>query len=209
MTFHTEILTKGQDQLLRRLGPWTSRHRFYLAGGTAVALHLGHRRSRDFDWFTAEPFGDALALAQEIRREKIHFSIGSIAPATLNGRAFRIRTSFLGYRYPLLEPVQMLKSHGCALASLPDLACMKMSAVAQRGSKKDFVDLHTLGIQAFGLKEMLAMYQQKYAVADVAHLLYALSYFDDADRDRSPVLLHAAKWRTVKLEIAGWVKDCL
>ncbi len=67
MTFHPEVLTARQRRLLARIGPPVTREGFYLAGGTAIAILLGHRRSDDLDWFTGEPLGDALLLAQRLQ----------------------------------------------------------------------------------------------------------------------------------------------
>jgi hypothetical protein len=69
MSFHEEILTAGQRKALRLLGPSSTAEGFYLAGGTAIALHLGHRRSVDFDWFLGVRMADPLRLAGEIRAQ--------------------------------------------------------------------------------------------------------------------------------------------
>ncbi len=63
MRFHVEVLAPAQRRVLGRLGPVLTARGYYLAGGTALALHLGHRRSVDLDWFTPEPLGDPLGLA--------------------------------------------------------------------------------------------------------------------------------------------------
>ena len=81
---------------------------------------------------------------------------------------------------------------------------MKLAAVAQRGSRKDFVDVFALG-RRFGLGDMLAFYRKKYGVEDVGHVLVALAYFDDADRERTPLLLQRQSWRDVKATIRGWL----
>ena len=83
MSWHPEILGRRQERVLAHIGRVFSRRGFYLAGGTAVALHLGHRRSVDFDWFTRERF-DPLALAQELREEGIAFVTDSVATNTLH-----------------------------------------------------------------------------------------------------------------------------
>ena len=69
MGFHRKVLTHDQKRVLKQLGPFTFQQDFYLAGGTALAIHLGHRRSRDFDWFTTRPISDAMNLAGLIREE--------------------------------------------------------------------------------------------------------------------------------------------
>jgi len=83
---------------------------------------------------------------------------------------------------------------------------MKLAAVAQRGSKKDFVDIFALG-RRFGLAEMLGFYRAKYGVKDIGHVLVALAYFDDADRERMPTLLRRWNWSTIKSTIGRWVSD--
>jgi hypothetical protein len=93
------------------------------------------------------------------------------------------------------------------MVSLEDLACMKLSALAQRGSKKDFVDIYALGLRHIPLKEMIRLYQQKYSVKDIGYILYGLIYFDDADRERMPRVFWDLDWRTIKRTIQGWVRE--
>src|SRR5271154_4986084 len=102
MRWHREILGLRQQRVLAQVGPWLTRRGFYLAGGTAVALHLGHRRSVDLDWFTAEGIPDPLRLAQELREQGMGFVTGQVAPGTLHGSVRAVRVSLLAYRYPLL-----------------------------------------------------------------------------------------------------------
>jgi len=124
----------------------------------------------------------------------------------LYGTIGGVRTSFFQFRYPLLDPVVSWPDMGCQLASLRDLACMKLSAIAQRGSRKDFVDLFAFGRHGFSLGEMVSWYGEKFEVKDVGHLLYALVYFDDADSERMPVMIWKMSWREIKRAIQGWVK---
>jgi len=90
MTFHAEILTHTQKRVLQLLGPFTQQHDFYLAGGTALAIHLGHRRSQYFDWFTTGPIPDAMSLATSIREEGIPLEVRQVDRGTLNGPVSRI-----------------------------------------------------------------------------------------------------------------------
>jgi hypothetical protein len=122
---------------------------------------------------------------------------------TLHGRANGVRVSFIEYRYPLLRPP--LEVEGLRLAALEDIAAMKLAAVAQRGSKKDFVDVFALG-RRFGLGDMLGFYGKKYGVEDVGHVLVALAYFDDADRERTPTLVQRQSWPAMKDAIRGWLR---
>jgi hypothetical protein len=197
-----EALGRSQRSLLPRLAPLARQHGFYLAGGTALALHLGHRRSVDFDWFREDPIDDPLRLAADLRTPDFCLETDRVERGTLHGRASGVRVSFLEYGYPLLRP--LLEVEGLRLAALEDIAAMKLAAVAQRGSKKDFVDVFALG-RRFGLGDMLAFYRRKYGVEDVGHVLVALAWFDDADRERTPMLLQRQSWPDIKATVRGWV----
>jgi hypothetical protein len=199
---HREVLGRSQRSLLPHLVPLTRQQGFYLAGGTGLALQLGHRRSVDFDWFRADPIDDPLRLAGDLRSSAFPFETTHVERGTLHGRAGGVRVSFLEYAYPLLRPVR--EAQGLRLGSLEDIAAMKLAAVAQRGSKKDFVDVFALG-RHFGLDDMLGLYRRKYGIEDVGHVLVALSYFDDADRERTPMLLLRQSWPAIRSAIRGWV----
>ena len=207
MTFHPETLQGAQVQVLRQLALLVSSRQLYLGGGTALAIHLGHRLSVDLDWFTPGSIADPLRLAQELRDEGIPFITGSIERGTLHGMMDTVRLSFMEYHYPLLEPTIFWPEFACPLASITDLACMKLSAVAQRGSRKDFIDIYALGKNGLSLREMLSLYQRKYSVKDISHVLYGLSYFDDAEREISPKLLMDMDWKVVKKSIREWVRE--
>lgn len=208
MKFHSNILTAVQKKALMRLGPFTSSENFYLGGGTAVAIQLGHRRSVAFDWFTLGPLSDPLGLAATLVRESIPFAAGQVARGTLYGSAYRVQLSFFEYAYPLLKPTVIWKEYNCRLASLTDLACMKLAAIAQRGSKKDFVDIYALGERAFPLVDMLKFYRRKYEIRDIGHVLYGLSYFDEADKERMPIMEWKVDWKEIRNTIRSWVKAC-
>ena len=207
MRWHLEVLDEAQREVLRRFGPVAGRLGFYLGGGTALALYFGHRSSVDFDWFTPERLEDPLVLAEELRDEGIQFEAGQVARGTLHGFVSGVRVSFFEYRYPLLGSLRSLEDFGLEVASLDDLACMKLSAVVQRGSRKDFIDVYALGTRHRSLAEMLGLYRRKYGVEDVVHVLYGLSYFDDAEREDMPRMFWDVGWDMVKATIRRWVKE--
>ncbi|MBI4545887.1 MAG: nucleotidyl transferase AbiEii/AbiGii toxin family protein [Gemmatimonadetes bacterium] len=115
--------------------------------------------------------------------------------------------SLLEYRYPLLQPLVHWEEFNCPLAPLEDLACMKLSALASRGSKKDFLDIYALGKTQFGLAEMLQLYRAKYATDDVAHVIMSLAYFDDAQQEEMPEMIWEVGWEQVERTLEGWVTD--
>jgi hypothetical protein len=113
----------------------------------------------------------------------------------------------LEYPYPLLEGTIPFDDLGFDLASLADLAAMKLSAVAQRGSVKDFLDIYAISRSGLGLQGMMDHYRRKYDVEDISHLLYGLSYFDDADQEPLPTCLGDMEWESVKGTIRSWVRE--
>jgi hypothetical protein len=206
LSIHAEILKPRQREVLRSLGPVADRNGFYLGGGTAIALHLGHRHSIDFDWFRQTVLEDPLELARDLQDEGIPFVTGWTRPTTLYGTVRGVRVSFFRFRYRLLRSLVLWPETGCQLASLEDLACMKLSAISQRGSRKDFIDLFALGRHGFSLQQMLGWYREKFEVDDIAHLLYALVYFDDADAEPRPSMFWKVSWREVKETLQGWAR---
>ncbi|HEY9153061.1 MAG TPA: nucleotidyl transferase AbiEii/AbiGii toxin family protein [Anaerolineales bacterium] len=206
MKFHLEGLSGKQIQILRKFGKEFDRRGFYLGGGTALAVYFGHRLSADLDWFTSNPIDDALLLAESLRRSGLDFTTTQSAPGTLHGTLMGVRVSFLEYRYPLLQVPTIWKEMGCSLASLDDLACMKLSAVAGRGARKDFCDIYVLGTKHRSLPELIRLYQQKFKMDDISPVLYGLSYFDDAESERMPRMLLNVPWRTIKKKIQEWIK---
>jgi len=207
LSLHSQVLGTAQKRVLRQLGLLMRQRQFYLGGGTALAIHFGHRHSVDLDWFTQERIADPLRLAQEVRDEGVPLVSSQVERGTLHGMVSGVRVSFLEYRYPLLKAAGLWPEFGCLIASLEDLACMKLSALAQRGSKKDFVDIYALGLKYITLSEMLHVYRQKYSITDLGHVLYSLAYFDDADKERMPRMLWETDWRAIKKTLQQWVRE--
>jgi len=204
MTLRLEVLDAKGRAALDAHAASAHAEGFHLAGGTALALQLGHRRSVDFDWFRATEF-DPLELAQRLVARGVPFTIGSTARATLHGSVDGTRVSFLEFRYPLLAP--LVDGGAFRLAGLRDIGAMKLSAIAQRGARKDFFDLVALVRAGLALPDLLDAYQRRFAVRDVAHVLTALTYFDDAERDTEPILGSRDDWPAVKAAIRGWVRE--
>lgn len=208
MTFHAEFLSEGQREILPILGPWTSARGFYLGGETAVALYFGHRRSVDFDWFMCESIQDPLVLAEELRSRGLRIEDVQVAPGTLHALVEAVRVSFFDYPYPLIADPTTWREYSVRLASLDDLACMKLAAIAQRGSRKDFIDLHAIALGHRPIQDILPLYRRKYSTDDIAHILVGLTYFDDADEEPMPMMLNDVSWDAVKQQFREWAKAC-
>lgn len=207
MIYSTQGLTEDQLQVLKYSGSVMKEWAFYLAGGTALSLYLEHRRSVGLDWFTQGRLQDPMTLAQKLRDAGVSFSTAETGPGTLHGTIQGVRVSFFEYRYELLQPLNDWPEFDISLASLDDLAAMKLSTIAQRGSKKDFLDVYALCRQHCPLAELLSGYQRKFGVEDIGPVLYGLIYFDDADEEPDPVMLWDVSWTEVKNEIRSWVRE--
>ena len=132
-----DILAEAQQIVLELLSRVGEVRTFYLAGGTALALHLGHRRSGDFDFFRGKDF-----LPQDLLsslRETGMVRVLQEATGTLTVMLREVPTSFFRYDYPLLRPLHE-SPWSLSLADPEDIAAMKLAALAGRGSRKDFVD---------------------------------------------------------------------
>lgn len=206
MKFHREVLPPEQQQVLRQLGPAVTACGFCLGGGTAIAIQLGHRQSVDLDWFTSQRLDDPMGLSRQLQSQGIELRVRAVQRRTLHGEVAGVRVSFLEFGYPLLEPAVAWPDFDCCLASLTDLAAMKLLAVSQRGAKKDFLDIYALGTQGLSLGEMLDLYRRKFSVTDVVRVLGSLCYFDDADPEPMPTMLTSNTWPEVKTAIRDWVK---
>ena len=205
---HIEILRPDQESVLKRLGRVADEDGFYLAGGTALALHFGHRRSDDFDWFTQAMIDDPQMLEMNLHQQGLTLTEQQISPGTLHAVIDTVHVSFLEYRYPLISPRVQLRDYQCDLASIADICCMKLAAVAHRGAKKDFIDIYAISKAAsLSLKQMLDLYQQKYSTDDVVSVIYGLSYFEDAEEDAMPEMLQPTNWLEVKREVYSWVAN--
>ena len=193
--WHRKVISDATEATLRSLRDAALLENFYLAGGTGLALYLGHRLSHDLDFFTGDPFNEDSMLQ---RAQRIHrFSLVGKAPHTLNTTVEGVKVSFIGYAYPMLFPVT--KFEEVAVADARDIACMKISAIASRGTRRDFVDLY-VAAKAFGLQELLRLFQQKYARAayNKLHILKSLTYFEDAEKDPMPHMLFPFDWEEAK-----------
>lgn len=196
MTLHTEVLTDRQVRVLDAIAPVAEAAHFYLAGGTAVALRFGHRRSDDFDWF-ATRIGHPEALAATIRATGLAVDSLELAAGTVNCLIGGVKVQFLEFAYPLLAPPDAWPDKRVALASLRDLGAMKLLAIAQRGARKDFVDVYELLRQGARLSTMLEDFRAKFQ-ADSISVLRGLAYFDDAELEPMPEMLFPVTWSNVR-----------
>lgn len=203
---YLDILNKQQRAILPCLAE-VANDKFYLAGGTALALQLGHRLSVDFDWFTPA-VGDCEELLRRIKRICDEPHVLSTSNETLHLQIHGVQVSYLGYDYPLLEPLVPCREFRCSLADIKDVACMKLSAITGRGARKDFIDLHRIILNHYDLRACLSFFQQKYRQHDIGHVVRSLTYFEDAETEPEIVLYNPnTTWQVIKSDLIRWVRE--
>ncbi len=160
-TPHWEAATPGTRDLLALLGRLPLLRPFYLAGGTALALRLGHRISQDLDLFAnIETLDDHLRHSIVEELDQGH-SIDLLQDSVL-GLVLKVDgqpVSFFSYGYPLLAPTDLVS--GVQVAGILDVGLMKLDAIAGRGTRKDFYDLYFIASHT-SLDELFARSSDKY-----------------------------------------------
>jgi hypothetical protein len=195
---HWEAVTPQVHDLMRLIGRQPFAARFYLAGGTALALRVGHRRSIDLDFFST------LDEVLEGTRHEILDALSPSAPLSLEEvdgnlllRVLDLHVGFFSYSYSLIGPTDSVE--GVEVASLTDVGLMKLDALIGRGSRKDFYDVYTIA-HCIPIPNLLALTEIKYPRARDFQLMAAESMvsFENADEDLQPDLLIDVPWEQVK-----------
>lgn len=168
----------------------------YLAGGTALALQIGHRQSIDFDFFSQK----------RGLRSKIYdwlescpdFIVRDMDENTLHAELKKIKVSFIGnFRYPLIQ--KPVRFEGVTLASIADIGLMKLLAITHRATLRDYIDLAAI-LRTFALQKLLKLSRKKYGPRfNLMIPLKALVSFEDLDEEM-PILLDKRlkkNWREI------------
>lgn len=171
--------------------------RFYLAGGTALSLQLGHRLSVDLDFFS--PTEDIPTIRAYLERSLAPYdaTLADSSWGNLVYLAKNVRLGFYGYGFPLVAP--LIETEGIRLASIEDIALMKLDALLSRAMRKDFYDLYFI-CRKIPLRHLLDLAPRKYpSVRDFeAQTVKRLVYFENAENDLDPTMLQPVTWESVK-----------
>ncbi len=194
-----EVLSKNAKRSLELLAKSGILKNAYLAGGTALALQFGHRYSCDFDFFTFQKFNEEI-MVQRIAKALPSFKLEKKSWGTILGYIKDTRFSLFFYGYPLLFKTYQFK--GVAISDSRDIAAMKISAIACRGTKRDFIDLYFVLEKAkvLTLEKALKLYDKKFKALrqNKMHILKSLVYFEDAEKDELPRMIKSVSWQSVK-----------
>jgi len=189
-----EILSENAIIVVESLG--NRLKAFYLAGGTGLALQLGHRKSNDFDFFSDKPFNTDAMLAL-ISPDKVFFTSAGSLHCELQG----ILISLLFYNAPLVQAP--LRWRGVRLSHCEDIIAEKIKTISQRGAKKDFIDLYAAVKMKYTIPDICEFFKKRFKGFDinVYHVLKSLVFFEDAEKEPSPIMLVSGKeweWEMVK-----------
>lgn len=177
---------------------WLQESKWYLAGGTALALQAGNRKSYDLDFFTTDiDFDEKKLLARFIRN--LDWKVEIEEKNTIYGELFGSKVSFIAY--PFFIPLHKKIQYGLISVLQPiDIAVMKIIAVSQRGKKRDFFDLYWCAHHIEPLEQTIKRLKKQYPTVahDYHHILKSLVYFEDAESDPSPEINFKANWNEIK-----------
>ncbi|MFO8234547.1 MAG: nucleotidyl transferase AbiEii/AbiGii toxin family protein [Bacteroidales bacterium] len=177
-----ETIEEGTLELLKSLQQTKMCEEFHLAGGTALALQIGHRTSVDIDFFSQYNFNIQELL--EYLEQTYSFHLYYSAPNTLKGMIHGVMVDFIAHKYPLAGKI--LEKEGISMYPVEDIAAMKLNAIAGDGTRaKDFIDMYFL-LKIYSISEILDFYAAKYSKRNVFHAFKSLMYFEDIDASDWP-----------------------
>lgn len=155
---------------------------FYLAGGTGLALQIGHRDSIDFDFFTEKDINTA-KLFEQLKKVFKGYKIVKVQEEKNTLSVIIddiIKLSFFTYKYKLVN--KTIKTEYFDLSSITDIACMKLSAIVSRATNKDYVDIYYI-LKKIDLPVLLDKMKNKFPDMDVNVVLKSLVFFDDIEKE--------------------------
>jgi hypothetical protein len=185
-----ELLSKLEAEKSPLLSGWT------LAGGTGLAVHLGHRISEDFDFFRTDDL-DVRSLHDIIVRHGCYETLQE-EEHTLTVLLNETKLSFFRVRDPFLFDTVPYRSF--SIADVRDIALMKLAAISGRGSRKDFADLYIILQDQPALEDYFELLPRKYAAdrLNTYHILKSLTYFENAETEPMPQMLIPFDWEECK-----------
>lgn len=200
---HKETIDSSTLELLIQIQQKEYMKGFFLVGGTALALRMGHRKSEDIDLFSNFSFdtGRILEYLSADFPFRLFFSAGN----TLKGSIDQVPVDILAHRYPMVHEPVMLEN--ISMLSVEDIIAMKLNAISVSGQRvKDFIDIYYL-LDNYPVEEMMGFYKKKYVQYNEVNVLKSLCWFEDVDLTDWPVLLTNPnlKWVAVKKKIQGAV----
>lgn len=190
-------------ELLRSLMQKEYLNSFVLVGGTALALQLGNRKSIDLDLFSNTDFSSNELLISLL--DDYQIVVNNQLSQTLISTINEVEVDFIKFHYPFIRPFVVIEN--IRMASIEDIAAMKLDAITGRGSKKDFYDLFFL-LKQYSIDELFSFYTEKYPHQTTFHVARSLTYFEDAEMQPNPVVFDKTiTWEVVKQTIISSIQS--
>jgi hypothetical protein len=193
-----KLISAKTFNLIQQLQDLPELEGFYLAGGTALALQMGHRNSVDIDLFSQKDFDENILM--NFIGDKYLFEKKFSRKNTIIGFINNIKVDFITHSYDYVQPP--VTEEGITYLSKEDIAAMKLNAIANSGQRlKDFIDVYYL-LQYFSINDMLGFFEIKYPNINPLIPLKAINYFDDIDESIDPPkLLKPVSLKQIKQRI--------
>ena len=174
------------------------RQRWYLAGGTARALQVGHRQSVDLDFFTQKKTFRKLEVERALLNTG-NWKTTYIEAGTIYGTYLGAKMSLIAYPF-FIPSVAELRCGTVRILPPEDIGAMKIIAISQRGRKRDFVDLYWYCTEREPLSQVVlrALSQYPGQEKNLNHIIKSLAYFADAEDDIMPKTFFNADWKKIK-----------
>lgn len=201
---HYETIEPATLELLRGLMNEPLLAETRLVGGTALALQLGHRSSIDLDLFghfSCDDIELRKVLATHGKLQVMNTS-KNVKLFTVNG----VKVDIVEYDNPWID--EMVMEDALRLASVQEIAAMKVRAIVGRGTRKDFVDLYYL-LQRFSMSDILDLFRKKYPDVNDFLAIRSLTYFEDAEQAPMPIMHTSDSWVEMKAHISKCVMGIL
>ena len=201
---HYETIDTETLELLKKIQEIPEFSKLRLVGGTSLALQIGHRKSIDLDLFgkiDCDEFTISNIL-NKIGKVRVLKKSENINIYLIDG----IKVDIVNYPYLWLKNIVL--EDALRLAGIEDVAAMKLSAITNRGTKKDFIDLFFL-LKEYSLEELFDFYEKKYNDGSIFLVIKSLAYFDDADLEEMPNMCIPVNWGKVKNNINHVLNDYL
>ncbi len=200
---HKNAVEPATLELLENLCRLPALKAFALSGGTSIALRKGHRFSVDLDFFTSKPFDTNSiykTITQHFKDVELLFEQNQTMMFLIN----KVKVDFVLYPFDWLFPFDEME--GIRLVSLEDIIPMKLQAISNRFSKKDFWDIELL-LESFSLNRMIEIFKLKFPPVDTGYIIHSLTNFENSDFEDDPVCIIPKTWETVKQNLQRNVID--
>ena len=195
---HKNAVEPTTLELLRTLFSQHQLTGFALGGGTSIALRKGHRFSIDLDFFTTSSYDNSSiykTVTSLFPSAELLFEQNQTMMFIIDG----VKVDFILYPFEWLYPFDI--AEGIRLINVNDIIPMKLQAISNRFSKKDFWDIDCL-LKDFSLSEMIAFFKVKFPPIDTGYIIHSLTNFESAEKEEDPICIISRKWEDVKINLA-------